>query len=370
MSPTVITLLMLSLSGSAALRVKKSKLKAAYAVFVTDLKDATMKDVLAVQAYSLKQAAAKSRHDVEILALVPERLPENDQKFLEKIGFAKVIRKSLPVQVSEIDPVRGKEVRAQFARTQGSGDKNNQFSMAEETLKYWPLSMTEYDRVLTLDADVMVLDPMDELMECREDFVGTYDHGLDSDANMVPPVQGGFLLYRPNVADFHEIQKLTKEGDFSGMGWKNSKIGYAYGGTGPDGLLAYYFHKNALDELSHLKQGKKDIQDGIYGQPTKGVRMFAADRSKYDFLINTRLRQDLWGKKDEEIIADIKSVHFTGDCLKPWQCLGTESSGYLSNVCDAMVARWFDMRAAVETELNQSPSHKGCVNGHYKTLYQ
>jgi len=362
---------MLGLSGCTAMRIlnadKKSKLKVAYAVFVSDLKDATMKDVLAVQAYGFKQAAAKSRHAVEIVALVPERFPEENEKFLKQSGFDKVIRKALPVQVSEIDPVKGKEVRSQFARTQGAGDKNNQFSMAEETLKYWPLSMTEYDRVLTLDADVMVLDPMDELMERKEDFVGTYDHGLDSAGSTVPPVQGGFLLYRPKAADFHEIQELTKEGDFAGMGWKSSGIGYAYGGTGPDGLLAYYFHKNAISELK--TKGKKNIQDGPYGQPVEGVRMFAADRSKYDVIISERLRQDLKQENEEKIIAGIKSIHFTGDCLKPWQCSGSDSRA-LNNVCDAMVARWFDMRASVEKELNQPASHKGCVNGQYKTLSQ
>ena len=36
--------------------------------------------------------------------------------------------------------------------------------MAEEQLKYWGLTLTEFDRVLVLDADTMVLDPMDELI--------------------------------------------------------------------------------------------------------------------------------------------------------------------------------------------------------------
>merc|ERR1719359_608391 len=182
----------------------------------------------------MKEAAAKSDHNVELVCIVPERFPKEDEKFLKEAGFQKVIRKGLPVQPSEI---MGKEAREAFSRVQGSGDESNKFLMAEETLKYWPLSLTEYDRVLTLDADVMVLDPMDELMERKEDFVGTYDHGLDTPDSTVPPIQGGFLLYRPNGGDFQAITALTREGDWTRdvPGWKKSGIGYAYGGTGPDG---------------------------------------------------------------------------------------------------------------------------------------
>lgn len=172
------------------LRLKKGlakpKLKVAYAVFVSDLKDPTMRDVVAVQAHGMKQAAAKSDHKVELVCIVPERFPKDDETFLKECGFQKVIRKGLPVQPSEI---MGKEAKEAFSRVQGSGDESNKFLMAEETLKYWPLSLTEYDRVLTLDADVMVLDPMDELMERKEDFVGTYDHGLDTPDSTVPPIQ-------------------------------------------------------------------------------------------------------------------------------------------------------------------------------------
>jgi len=348
----------------------EKQLKVAYAVFVSDLKDAAMKDVMAVQAHGFRQAAAKSRHNVEFLALVPERFPEADEQFLKQVGFTHVFRKPLPVHPSEIDPVQGKLVLEAFNNVQGAGDANSKFLMAEETLKYWPLSMTEYDRVLMLDADVMVLDPMDELMERKEDFVGTYDHGLDIAGSTVPPVQGGFLLYRPNGADFQAIKRLTKEGSWGGNGWKNSGIGYAYGGTGPDGLLAYFYHKGALPQLK--KVGKKQILDGPYGNAVPGVRMFGADRSKYDVVITERLEKDLKDTDEKEIIDGVKSMHFTGGCAKPWQCHGAEKNMFLKrgagNLCDAMTKRWFAMRASLEKEKGQPVSHKGCVNGKYKVM--
>merc|ERR1719379_2898086 len=123
----------------------------------------------------------------------------------------------------------------------------------------------------------MVLDPMDELMEREEDMVGTYDHGLDTPSSTVPPIQGGFLLYRPSKADFEEILKLTKEGEWGGNGWKDSGIGYCCGGVGPDGLLSYFYHKEGL---KHNLQ-KKSMRDGSKGQPVEGVRFFAADRQEY-----------------------------------------------------------------------------------------
>merc|ERR1719230_1557909 len=107
----------------------------------------------------------------------------------------------------------------------------------------------------------MILDPMDELMDRKEDFLGTFDHGLDSPGSTVPPVQGGFLLFKPNMTDFEAIKELTREGDFTGRGWKGSNIGWAYGGTGPDGLLAYYYHKDALHELK--KVGKENLPEGV-----------------------------------------------------------------------------------------------------------
>merc|ERR1719401_760400 len=151
------------------------------------------------------------------------------------------------------------------------------FVLAEETLKYWGLAMTEYDRVLVIDADVLILSPMDELMEREEDIIGVYDHGLDVDVSTVPPIQGGFLLLRPNMTDFEEIKRLTREGDWAGDGWKHSGIGWCYGGVGPDGLLSYYFNRDALDEIRRVT--KKALPEGIQQQQgVNGSRMLAVDR--------------------------------------------------------------------------------------------
>jgi len=351
--------LTLGLSGCTALKIAEKELKVAYTVFVSDIKDATMKDALAVQAEGFRQAAALSRHNVDILALVLERCPKADEEFLKEVGFT-VIRKPHPVNMADM---KG-NVKQEWARMQGHGG-NSAFLMADESLKYWPLSMTEYDRVLVLDSDVMVLDPMDELMERTEDFVGTYDPGLDTPSSLVPPVQGGFLLYRPNMADFKEVQRLTTEGEwYHSQGWGNSDIGYCYGGTGPTGLLSYLYHKDALPQLKAV--GKKNIRDGPRGEVVPGVRMFAADRSVYDVVVDRSLRKDVeaHGTDIAELIKGVKSVHFTGACQKPWMC--ESPSNAVGNLCAAMTSRWFAMRSTLDKangELNP------CDHGHYKTMY-
>jgi len=214
----------------------------------------------------------------------------------------------------------------------------------------------------------MILDPMDELMEANQDFIATYDHGLEIPDSLVPPVQGGFLLFKPNKTDFEAIKKLTRDGDFrDSTGWKGSDIGWAYGGTGPVGLLAYYFHKDGLREIK--KVGKQQLPEGLMNldHQVAGVKMLAVDRAVYDVVIDDRLRSDLQKSDHAAVVARVKSVHFTGNyCPTPWSCDPISDS--LEWLCKAMVDKWWELRAEVEQErgLPRSPMH--CRSFQYKPL--
>merc|ERR1719160_2282119 len=132
------------------------------------------------------------------------------------------------------------------------------------------------------------------------DFIGTYDHGLDSAGSLVPPVQGGFLLFKPSEKDFNEIVEVTREGDFTGSGWKGSGIGYCYGGVGPTGLLSYHFHKDAIPTLrgsskTSLIQELEGLNSSTTSRARSGMkahhskkmpRMLAVDRKIYDVLLS------------------------------------------------------------------------------------
>jgi len=205
------------------------------------------------------------------------------------------------------------------------------------------------------------------LMEANQDFIGTYDHGLDISDSLVPPVQGGFLLFKPNITDFEAIKKLTREGDFrSGSGWQGSNIGWAYGGTGPDGLLAYYFHKDGLTQIK--KVGKQQLPEGLMNlhHQVAGVKMLAVDRAVYDVVWADRLRSDLQKSDHAAVVARVKSVHFTGNCIKPWSCVQPIDS--LEWLCRAMVDKWWGLRAEVEQERGLPPSTGRCHGSEYKPL--
>jgi hypothetical protein len=336
---------------------KKARLKVAFAVFVSDVSSKEWEDALRVLAYGIKKAANKSKHEVRLVALSPKRLDTDKESVLKSYGFEDVLRRPVPVPASVMP--HG-EARQHMERRQGS-DSRFQFLMEEETIKYWGVAMTDYDRVLVLDADFMILDPMDELMEADADFIGIYDHGLDTPDSHVPPAQGGFLLFRPSLADFEEIKGLTREADWKadGTGWKGSRIGYCYGGVGPDGLLAYYYNKDALRNLPK----KVLLSEGLSNPPERDSRMHAVERPVYDLVINERLMRELENASKEETIAGVKSVHFTGNCIKPWTC--SEAKDWL---CEGMFKKWWALRAEAEKAAGLPPTPMACDKEHYEPM--
>jgi len=365
------TCLLASLGAAELLRGTRSggrRLKVAYAIFVTDLQSRDWQDAMAIMAHGLQKVKAKSRHDATALVLAPERLPDEAKEMLLSFGFDNVERRPVPVPLAEIQsPV----ARAEMGHTQGNG-KGLTFALEEETIKYWGMSLTQFDRVAVLDADTIVLDPMDELMELPDDFVGTYDHGLDCCGSRIPPVQGGFLLFRPNATDFENVKALTREGDWSGAGWKNSHVGYWYGGIGPDGLLQYYFNKDALEKLPPIQIEHRELEEGIAKPSQPGSRMKVVDRDVYDVLLTDRLTRDLKDRDLATVARGVKAAHFTGNCMKPWSCVDVDPSRPGMGLCDALHARWGEMWAEIAAKrLGGSPaavSGSYCKDGRYVDL--
>lgn len=336
---------------------QSQQLNVAYAVFITEISSDGWRDAIDVLAFGIKKAVAKSKHHIDLLALTPRTLPKEDAAKLRKAGFLKVLQRDAPV---DADDVQQEMAREHMQRIMGTGASLT-FLQSHETIKYWGLALTDYDRVLVLDADTMVLDPMDELMEREEDFVGTYDHGLDIDESTMPPTQGGFLLFRPNMTDFEAVEHLTREGDWGGGGWKHSGIGYCYGGVGPDGLLSYYFSKDALPNVRAM--GKKHLPEGIDQRRVAGSRALYVERPVYDIVLNERLRTELLSADHDKTLANAKSVHFTGDCIKPWTC--ASSSDWF---CAGLMEKWWDLRDELAASRGQNNVERGCSYGRYQPL--
>ena len=195
-----------------------------------------------------------SAYDFELVAIVHPSVTKARAKFewLTAHGMPwRVLERPLPINVSAIP---NKMYRERLPKSGCCGEK--------ELLKLWAFSLTEYHRVLHLDMDSLILNSMDELFEDPMDCLYTEDwlmaskvlllktnsqcphllprsfrtstllshEILDSKGTKVAPAQGGFLLLRPSLDLFSELQAIVQEGDWrGGAGWGGSGIGFFYG---------------------------------------------------------------------------------------------------------------------------------------------
>jgi len=345
------------------------KKRVAFAAFVTGLSGEAWEDAAAVLAHGIHEAGRRSRHDVEAVVLAPESLPDDVEKKLLGLGFDKVFKRPVPVQAEE---VRDATTKKELMHIQGNGLKGASFSLVEEGIKYQALGLTEYDRVLMLDLDTMILQPMDAIIDAKEDLVGTYDVAMESNMhNAVPVVQGGFLMMRPNVSDLEEIKRTTREGTFNGGGWQNSHIGFAYGGVGPQGMFSYHFHRDLLPTLNKYSTSspeRKALLAEVDPEHTKiasveGKRFLALDRRAYDVLDTPFTQAELNGEDIKVTMGRVRSAHFTGGCGKPWSCAGSGSE-----LCKGLTNEWWRLRSSLAASWGV-PDTARCQPGHrYEVL--
>ena len=150
-----------------------------------------------------------------------------------------------------------------------------------------------------------------------------------------PPVQGGFLVIKPDQAAFAELSAIVTEGDFrAGGGWGGSGAGAYWGGMTIQGLLAYYYRI--------LKPGTGlDVSRCVYNCMVDNPRDVGgfgkgSCRDGTEDCEDCRLQE----------VSAIKNVHFT-ICQKPWTCFGGTNCPYCP-LCRKLHARWFDIRRDME----------------------
>ncbi len=99
--------------------------------------------------------------------------------------------------------------------------------------------LTQFDRVVHMDADTFLLNPIDELFQEADDGNSNRDSLIyTTDPNMAShrgedcmPAQGGFLVLKPHEGDFRGIiRTLMTTEFFQGGAWNGSKIGWFWGG--------------------------------------------------------------------------------------------------------------------------------------------
>lgn len=131
----------------------------------------------------------------------------------------RLIEREVPIKVEDI---RG-ELRDRIKKSGCCGEV--------ELLKLEAWTLTDYHRVVHLDMDAMLLQPLDSLFKMDKDLLYTCDVNMMSASSKHCPVQGGFFVLRPDLQLYKELVDTVLEGDFrGGSGWGGKGVGYFYGG--------------------------------------------------------------------------------------------------------------------------------------------
>lgn len=238
----------------------------------------------------------------------------------------RVEERAVPVAVEDI---QGEFLRTHIAKNGCCGER--------ELLKLWAFTFTEYHRVVHLDMDSLVLRPLDELFGPAYDAYGglfTYDWNMARNGRN-PPVQGGFLVVKPNIQVFDELCNIVRKGDFrQGAGWAGTGAGAYWGGMTIQGLMAYYYS-------TVNKGGGKALNRCIYNNMVDNPRDVGGF-GRGNCRDGNKTCEDCRLVDAEQI----SNVHFT-ICQKPWECFGGGDRPY-SKLCTILHGKWFGVRRDLE----------------------
>ena len=129
-------------------------------------------------AHAARKAAEKSTHSIDLLAIVPDGLSQEDRDTFAGVGFTVLPR--LP-----FEPL--KEVE----NTCGSSELLKGCCGEAENQKLYASELVDYDLVLVLDGDVMRLGAFDELVDLQNSLLSTIDYEVNLPNCAFPPINGG-----------------------------------------------------------------------------------------------------------------------------------------------------------------------------------
>lgn len=306
------------------------KKKIAYAITVT--KDGPFVDGALVLGYSALKVHDSNKgynsvFDADLVAFVVPSVVTS-RPILQAYGW-KIIEKTLPVELDEIE-------NKNYAQSM----KDSGCCGADEFLKLWAYTLTDYHRVVHLDMDSVIYDNMDEIYAIDKEILYTGDYGMKGNSP-VPPAQGGFLVIRPSLERFEEFRAIIRKGDHTGRGWGGSRIGNFWGGQTIQGIIPYFYYSVHPGDGQELN---RCIYNCMVDNP---------------YFPNTKTCLD--GKETCEDcrlqkIENVKSAHFT-ICQKPWTC--TKHDNPRNNVlCEALHKKWFELRDELEKDTKVDISYR------------
>lgn len=288
-----------------------------YAFAITITSDGPFQDGAAVLAYSIVRVSENKNYDVSLVAFVHPTVTTT-RPILTRLGFH-VIEVPTPINASAI----------KFKWFREHIDKNGCCG-SSELIKLNSYRLEQYDKVIHMDADTFVLNPIDEVLKKDISLVYTTDPNMAShEGEDKMPAQGGFLVMKPSTEDFLGIINIMLSTDFrQGSAWNGTKIGWYWGGMTVQGVLPYY-----------------------YNRITAANRSVKVDRCLYNTMADTP-------ECEVQTLDEIKSAHFTV-CQKPWGCWKDHSN----RLCGELHKKWFELRKGAEKfysiPVNENPCPKG-----------
>jgi hypothetical protein len=347
--------------GSQQTTSDSSTATVAYAVSVTGCGSDPITEGGAVLRHSIHRASSRGtlggRYDYALFAIYhPEA--EACSLPLADLGFT-LLRRDTPVSVDEI---QGHYLRNKIQSNGCCGEK--------ELIKLEAYTLTNYPVVVHLDLDVVVLKPLDNLFDAMlalskpdksifewpdEPVPDKINAFFTLDYNMVKPhiqnkpVQGGFLVLRPDVAVYEEFREIVREGDFREKGGWGGKVGPFYGSMTFQGIIPYYYnvlHPGQAVELNRClynqmadnPRTEKTVNDIVHGKCRTGA----------DDCEDCRNRP----------IDEVVTTHFTL-CQKPWWCVPHTQDMIQHRLCRKLTHEWYKIRSELEQSWGRSGRGSG-----------
>eukprot|EP00977_Amphora_coffeiformis_P009226 scaffold2102_cov161-Amphora_coffeaeformis.AAC.10 len=281
-------------------------------------------------------------------------------KPLEQLGFT-ILQRDVFVRVADIE---GEFLRTKIESNGCCGEK--------ELIKLEAYTLTQHPVVVHLDLDVLVLQALDELYDFMlaspapptplasfqwpdQPIPNTINAFFTMDYNMVrpsakyKPVQGGFLVLRPNQAVYEEFRQIVRKGDFrEGKGW-GGVVGPFYGSMTFQGLIPYYYN--------YLHPGQSvELNRCIYNQMCDNPR----DGKTVNDVVSGNCRtgaddcEDCRSRSVEEVVT----THYTL-CQKPWWCIPHGQDQIQHRLCRKLVHAWYTVRSDLERSWGRSGTGPG-----------
>jgi hypothetical protein len=163
------------------------------------------------------------------------------------------------------------------------------------------------------------------------------------------PVQGGFLVLRPDMDVYKEFVEIIREGNFQeGEGW-GGEGGVFYGSMTFQGIIPYYY------DILHPGQAV-ELNRCVFNQMADNPK----DKKTVDDIPQGTCRtgEDECEDCRNRPVEDVVTAHFTL-CQKPWLCLPQDHDIIQQRLCRKLHHEWHRIRADMEKSWGRSEMGDG-----------